>query len=1183
MSDQEKRFHEVWMGMVQPVEGLVFSIPALVDAQCFEKQTVQVQKDFKNFLNEDNDEVLDLAHFLDEFLGFDASLFDSGDALPENLSLWVPEGRELLIPTLAVKNLSLEKKEGGNIDDSTPASRAGKNYTFLLWDLPGVDLDKSTTLVGNKDLENTSTDEQTGSWDYPPKSKFDRLLRACRVPIGLITNRKEFRLIYAPHGESSGVMTFRISDMASVGGRPILDAFVMLLSANRFFSVQADFALPAILKDSRNRQAEVTTALAAQVFDALDMLLAGFESAAHHDAGFDQIFRAALQKDDDHLYGGLLSVLLRLVFILYVEDRGLVPIDHPLYGEHLGLLSLFAQLQKDAGEFPDTMDRRFGAWPRLLACFRTIYHGVDNDGLFMPARHGKLFNPSEFPFLEGWDRNLTAPTSYDERAEINTPKIDDGIVFKMLEKLLILNGQRLSYQELSVEQLGSVYENLMGYHVMRLLGDSVKIKSTGVWISAEDIQSLPMKEVKNWLVKEAGLKTAPAKKLFDALKKSDQNAEALLECLKSFSSKKSKVRKKGGLVLQPGEERRRTSSHYTPRSLTESVVRKTLDPLLRTMAVGVVKIDLADKLPLPLGEGWGEGLESQQVAEKELVPASSQKNDQKNKVTVVTNFKSDPANVESLTLTLSQRERGQKLPLPLGDESKDGRGRATPGAKAEGWGEGEQRRQVDQKNEVSVVTNSKNHPENKKSLSQRERGSERIPEHLLKYAKELRTDQTDAEKIIWHFLRNRNLADSKFRRQHPIGNYIVDFYCHEKKLVVELDGSQHLKEKEKLYDQKRTKFLNEQGIEVLRFDNIQVLTQTVPVLESIFNTITSERKDKLPLPLGEGWGEGLESQQVAEKKLVPVSSQKNDQKNKVSLVTNSKNQQANKQSLTLTLSQRERGSDGRENEDLLPPSDLILALKVCDPAMGSGAFLVEACRYLADHLVAAWTRENKIEEISKKTDDVITYARRLIAQRCLYGVDKNPFAVDLAKLSMWLVTMAKDEPFTFLDHALRYGDSLVGLSLDQLRDFNWEEDKQQNIFAKEIRETIEDAVGLRHEIIAMASQDGNVGLPNDKEWLLSNADETVKRAKLIGDVIIGAFFKHSKKKDRQDELKRRKVLVMEWLELENAPRIVESQTSMFGNMDGEKDKFPFPLGEEGQSKQVAQEDKLPLPLVLSPV
>ena len=67
----------------------------------------------------------------------------------------------------------------------------------------------------------------------------------------------------------------------------------------------------------------------------------------------------------------------------------------------------------------------------------------------------------------------------------------------------------------------------------------------------------------------------------------------------------------------------------------------------------------------------------------------------------------------------------------------------------------------------------------------------------------------------------------------------------------------------------------------------------------------------------------------------------------------------------------------------------------------------------------------------------MTYARRLVAQRCLYGVDKNPLAVEMAKLSLWLLTLAKDKPFTFLDHAIRCGDSLVGLSsIDQLLRFS---------------------------------------------------------------------------------------------------------------------------------------------------
>jgi type I restriction-modification system DNA methylase subunit len=73
-----------------------------------------------------------------------------------------------------------------------------------------------------------------------------------------------------------------------------------------------------------------------------------------------------------------------------------------------------------------------------------------------------------------------------------------------------------------------------------------------------------------------------------------------------------------------------------------------------------------------------------------------------------------------------------------------------------------------------------------------------------------------------------------------------------------------------------------------------------------------------------------------------------------------------------------------------PASDRLLNLKICDPAMGSGAFLVAACRFLAEQVVAAWTREGCTTEVGSGEDDALMRAKRLVAQRCLYGVDKNP-------------------------------------------------------------------------------------------------------------------------------------------------------------------------------------------------
>jgi len=109
----------------------------------------------------------------------------------------------------------------------------------------------------------------------------------------------------------------------------------------------------------------------------------------------------------------------------------------------------------------------------------------------------------------------------------------------------------------------------------------------------------------------------------------------------------------------------------------------------------------------------------------------------------------------------------------------------------------------------------------------------------------------------------------------------------------------------------------------------------------------------------------------------------------------------------------------------------ILSLRIVDPAMGSGAFLVAVCRYLATAYEEALVREGGL-----RPDDITDHERasfrRAVAQRCLFGVDVNPMAVQLARLSLWLATLAADRPLTFLDHHLRAGDSLLGASLNDI-------------------------------------------------------------------------------------------------------------------------------------------------------
>ena len=98
-------------------------------------------------------------------------------------------------------------------------------------------------------------------------------------------------------------------------------------------------------------------------------------------------------------------------------------------------------------------------------------------------------------------------------------------------------------------------------------------------------------------------------------------------------------------------------------------------------------------------------------------------------------------------------------------------------------------------------------------------------------------------------------------------------------------------------------------------------------------------------------------------------------------------------------------------------------------------------------------------------EDETLLARRIVAQRCLYGVDRNPIAVDLAKLSLWLATIAREHPFTFLDHNLKCGDSLVGLTRRQLGDFHWRDEPSRVLGQDQLEKRIHLATARRKEIL----------------------------------------------------------------------------------------------------------------------
>lgn len=469
--------HQEWLGLLQPV-GLVVSPPALIKAQAVidRGRLVDLQERLREvvstepILRHKDDGVAwieNFSAFTQKVLGWLPDDLVPGAELPDSLSAVLPSYGETLQPSYGVKDPDTDE------------------WILLVQEIaPGLPFDE----------DDPAAAEGQG-WRASFQAKFERLLRETGIPAGLLVNGTEIRLVYAPSGESSGYLTFPVQAMTEVPGRLILGAMEMLLGTDRLFNAPQGRSLTHILTESRNYQAEVSTKLAEQVLDALWELLRGFQAA---DAAVNgSLLRELAETDAQHIYGGLITTLMRLVFLLYAEDEGLMP-DDEVYQRNYAVSGLYEKLREDAGSYPDTMDQRYGAWATLLSLFRLVYDGGGAYEEYLPARRGQLFEPDEYPFLEG--RPLASRycrcdesgepvlNEYGQRQPIPlqfVPRIPDGTIYRMLDKLLMLGGERLSYRALDVEQIGSVYEAIMGYEVEVSEGLSIAVKPKDVVINVE--------------------------------------------------------------------------------------------------------------------------------------------------------------------------------------------------------------------------------------------------------------------------------------------------------------------------------------------------------------------------------------------------------------------------------------------------------------------------------------------------------------------------------------------------------------------------------------------------------------------------------------------------------------------------------------------------------------------------
>ncbi|MBB2768254.1 UNVERIFIED_ORG: hypothetical protein GGD60_005166 [Rhizobium esperanzae] len=729
----------------------------------------------------------------------------SGPPVSADLTRIVPEHETLLTPDMAV--LWNDASE-----EDVPAQ-------LLVSVHPGLDPDGRGQFGENE-------------WEASPHQRLERLLRESGVGVGILIARNSLRLINAPRGETAGWITWPLAALGRVEGRPMLAGLKLCLGRNAFFTGAPEKRLRPVLRQSREAQNEVSEKLSGQVLGALHELLRGIHQA---DPGR---IESLAETESHHLYEGLLTCLMRLVFLLYAEDRDLLPSSSDpqlktLWEGGYSIKTLYSKLLTDEALNPDTMDERRGGWGQLLAVFRIIHEG---HGDWVARRGGKLFDPAAFPFLEGRDKGST-------KDDAKVLPISDGCILRILHGLMTVEArslsgdkirERLSYRSLDVESIGSVYETVMGFTAYRADEQMIALrdeKKLPTFIGLETLLRQKPNDRQKWLKDRAiRLSTKQSNGVKDA-----GDVPALLDALGGQIDLRAMpdgtAITAGTPYLQPTEERRRSGSHYTPRSLTEPIVRHALEPAFERI--------------------------------------------------------------------------GPK---------------ASPEA--------------------------------------------------------------------------------------------------------------------------------------------------------------------------------------------------------------------------------------------------VLSLKVCDPACGSGAFLVEACRQLGARLEQAWNMYGAEKPTIPPDEDEALHARRLVAQKCLYGVDRNPMAVDLARLSLWLATLARDHEFTFLDHAIKSGDSLVGLTRHEIESAHWDASKLSlPLFRSMIKEAVDRAQEGR-EAIRNAPDDVTRAV---QESRFQRVESEVEPARIVGDAVVAAFFAADKTKAR--EIERAKV--ESWIGSHLQPRwdLLEAKAQAFRTEKGWRPfhwyiEFPEVFGRE---------------------
>lgn len=461
--------------------------------------------------------------------------------------------------------------------------------------------DTTGALVLVTDPADSLRDPLTDGWLASPIDRMEELLRASEVPIGVVTDGRWWAIVSA---RSQTMVASGIVDAQTWIEEPeTRNAFIELLQRRRLIGGKPQDRLTELFRESVTAAEKITEALGTQVRRAVELIVQALSEGA-----LDAQRRGEadpLPAERGEVYEGAVTVMMRVVFLLFAEERGLLP-QSRLFAMGYGIsdeLDALDAREKEEGE--QAIDATFLTWHRLLATSQALYRGASFEDLRLPEYGGSLFDPARFPFLTVCDSQDTLAITVSDRVMLE--------VLRAVQIAQLPGGaRRISFRDIDVEQIGYIYEGLLGYSCEP--AEEIVVGLTGSAGSEPEIPLATLEELAEAKRTEAALADAilawikqnqPAAKpsskaaLTKALKASEtlDDTEIALRDVTDDPELRERLRPFIGiirrdlrgrpLVVEPGgvltvetPSRASAGAHYTPRSLAEEVVRYALEPLV---------------------------------------------------------------------------------------------------------------------------------------------------------------------------------------------------------------------------------------------------------------------------------------------------------------------------------------------------------------------------------------------------------------------------------------------------------------------------------------------------------------------------------------------------------------------------------------------------------------------------